>query len=349
MRNNEMEAIMIRYVKYFSLILTITLTAACCSTHSAKEPTTAPKPYKTGYLKVGQGQEIFYQLGGNPDGRSVMVLHGGPGGYCTPDMFQYFDLKKYNVILHDQRGCGQSHPKNDLTGNNTQSLVNDIEKLRTHFKLGKVVLFGGSWGSTLALAYAETYPDHVSGIILRGVFTATKAEIDQFYHGGTADHFPEVFARLQKAVDHPETLNYPQQLLDKLQSDDAAVRAAAARAWTGYEIRLVSLDMTDARTEEILDKIGPAGIYTFALMENWYMAHNCFLEEGQLLRDATRIADIPVIMVQGRYDVICLPRAAWNLHKVLPKSKLWFAADSGHSSHEPNITRLLKKAAAEFE
>ena len=308
-----------------------------------------PKPYRTGYLKVGDGHEIFYQLGGNPEGVPVMVLHGGPGGSCSPAMFHYFDLSHYKVILHDQRGSGKSRPRNRLEGNNTQALVRDIEALRLKLGLGKVILFGGSWGSTLALAYGETYPSHVSAIVLRGVFTATTAEINHFYHGGTAIFFPDVFEKLQKAVDRPKQLNYPQQLLDKLLSKDEKVRNAAARAWAGYEIRLVSISMTDRLTRQILDNIGPEGVYTFALMENWYMAHHCFLPEGELLKNAGRLAGIPVIMVQGRYDVICRPLAAWNLHKRLPGSKLWFAPMSGHSSHEPNIDRLLKKAMRELE
>ncbi len=307
------------------------------------------KPYRTGFLKVGDGHEIFYQLGGNPRGVPVMVLHGGPGGSCTPDMFHYFNLSHYNVVLHDQRGCGKSRPRNRLKGNRTQALVHDIEMLRQTLGLGKIILFGGSWGSTLALAYGETYPDHVSAIVLRGIFTATKDEIDHFYHGGTAAFFPDVYEKLQKTMDDPNRFNYPQQLLDKLLSKDESVRAGAARAWTGYELRLISLTMTDAKTERILDRIGPGGLYTFALMENWYMAHHCFLKEGQLLKNAGRLAGIPVIMVQGRYDVICRPLAAWRLHRCLPDSKLWFAPQSGHSSHEPNIDRLLKKAMKTLE
>jgi proline iminopeptidase len=149
------------------------------------------QPYKTGFLQVSEIHRVFYQLGGNPNGKPVIVLHGGPGAGCTPAYFRYFNPEKYHIILHDQRGCGLSTPYGELKENTTQNLVEDIEKLRTHLKLGKVVLFGGSWGSTLALAYGETYPQNVSAMILRGIFLSTKEEIDHFYHGGTARFFPE--------------------------------------------------------------------------------------------------------------------------------------------------------------
>jgi len=306
------------------------------------------KPYKTGFLKVSDIHQIYYQLGGNPEGKPVIVLHGGPGGSCSPSMFQYFNLKKFNVILHDQRGSGKSKPANELKENNTWTLVEDIEKLRKHFKLGKVILFGGSWGSTLALSYAEKYPENVNGIVLRGVFTATQAEIDHFYHGGTANHFPETYERLLKSIDNPEIKNYPQQLYKKLTTGTKEERKKIAYEWARYEAKLVFLNMPEDKVDAMLKAWG-GKFYTFALMENYYMTNNCFLKEGQLLKNAYKLKNIPVKIVHGRYDAICLAKAAYNLHKVLPNSNIYFAPASGHSSHEKNIIIGLKKAMKSFE
>jgi len=306
----------------------------------------AIKPYKTGYLKVSEIHEIFYQLGGNPGGKAVMVLHGGPGAGCYAGDFRYFNPKKYHIILHDQRGSGQSKPYSELKDNTTQHLVEDIEKLRKHFKLGKVILLGGSWGSTLALAYAETYPQHVSGIILRGVFTSTKAEIDHFYHGGTAKFFPENFDRLTNQVDYPEKKNYPKQLLEKIQSNDKKIKNETAKAWARFEGKIAFLDMPDDRLDKILEQWP---YYAFSLIENYYMANTCFLTEGQLLNNADKISDIPTIIVNGRYDVICPPITAYTLHKKLSNSKLWIIEKAGHSSSEPGIQSALVRAAKQFE
>ncbi len=304
------------------------------------------EPYRTGYLRVSPQHEIYYQLGGTPQGLPAMVLHGGPGAGCSPADFGYFDPKKFHVVLHDQRGCGLSRPYGELYENDTRHLVADIEKLRRHLGLGKVLLFGGSWGSTLALAYAETYPENVAAMILRGVFTASRAEIDHFYHGGAGKFFPETYAALQKAVDRPQTLNYPKQLLAKLKSPDARVREQAAWAWTRYESKLAFLNISDEDIDKWLNDYNP---FAFALLENHYMANRCFLAEGQLLKNAGRIAAIPAVIVNGRYDVICPPYTAYRLHKKLPKSKLLIVDASGHSSAEPGIRAALLQAVRDFE
>lgn len=304
------------------------------------------QPYQTGYLKVTDLHEIFYQLGGNPDGKPVMYLHGGPGGGCSVHDFRYFNPEKFKIILHDQRGSGQSKPYSELKENTTPNLVEDIEKLRTYLRLGKVVLFGGSWGATLALAYAETYPQNVSGIILRGVFTAAKDEIDHFYHGATAIYFPENFEMLMKQIDQPDQKNYPAQLLAKIQNPDSVVSYQAARAWARYEGKLAFLNMPDQRLEMLL-KRWP--FFAFSLIENYYMANQCFLPEGQLLENAEKLIDIPMIIVNGRYDVICPPITAYKLHQKLPKSKLWIIEGAGHSASEPGIEAALVKAVKEFE
>lgn len=304
------------------------------------------QPYKTGYLKVSELHQIFYQLGGNAKGKAVMVLHGGPGAGCSPHDFRYFNPEKFHIILHDQRGAGKSTPYAELRENTTQNLVEDIEKLRKHVSADEVILFGGSWGSTLALAYAETYPQHVNGIILRGVFTAAKEEIDHFYHGGTATYFPENFAKLMEQIDSPERKDYPKQLLKKIQSTDKTIKNEAAKAWARYEGKIAFLDMPDDKLEGILERWP---FYAFSLIENYYMANNCFLTESQLLNNAGKISDIPAIIVNGRYDVICPPITAYKLHKKMAKSKLWIIEKAGHSSSEPGIQSALVRAVKEFE
>jgi proline iminopeptidase len=296
------------------------------------------EPFRTGYLRVSDLHEIYYELCGNPEGKPVMILHGGPGGGSYPALRRYHDPEKYLIVLHDQRGAGRSKPHCELRENTTQNLVEDIEKLRRHLKLGKVQVFGGSWGSTLGLVYTESYPDSVSALVIRGVFTATQAEIDHFYHGGIGLFFPEVYGRLQSILPYPERHNYPEQLLALLQSDDAEVRRKTARAWTLYEMRTAFLETTDDQVAKALGHWDP---YDFALLESYYMAHNCFLEEGQLLRDASRMQRVPTYIVQGRYDVICPPLAAYRVHQALPGSKLVIVEASGHSSSEPRARAAL--------
>jgi len=333
-----------------TLILIIILAFTSCnqlSENQAADKLYPPiQPYQTGYLKVSDVHEIFYQLGGNPDGKPVMVLHGGPGAGCSPYDFRYFNPEKFHIILHDQRGSGQSKPYAELKENTTPNLVKDIEQLRKHLGLEKVILFGGSWGSTLALAYAETYPQNVCGIILRGVFTATNQEIDHFYHGATAEYFPDNFEMLLKHIDHPEQKNYQAQLLAKIQGQDSLASYEAAKAWARYEGKIAFLNIPNHRLENILIHWP---FFAFSLIENYYMVYGCFLEEGQLLNNTDRIANIPTIIINGRYDLICPPITAYKLHKKLPKSKLWIIEAAGHSASEPGIEATLVKAAGEFE
>jgi proline iminopeptidase len=224
--------------------------------------------------------------------------------------------------------------------------VEDVEKLRKHLGLDRVVLFGGSWGTTLALAYAETYPQNVAAIVLRGVFTATRSEIDHYYHGGAAKFFPEVHRELAASLDHPERHDYPAQLLAKLMSKDPAVRDRYARVWLRYEGGIALLRKSDEMIEGLLRRYDPFGI---ALMENYYMANGCFLEEGQLLQNAIRLADIPMVIINGRYDMICPPAAADQLHRVLPKSTLIIVPDAGHAASEPGTQAELIRAMRRFE
>ncbi|MDZ7265670.1 MAG: prolyl aminopeptidase [candidate division KSB1 bacterium] len=340
---------MVKKMVYRSLMIIIPGILFCGLAFTKEEADVLYPPmvaYQTGYLKVSAIHEIFYQLGGNPHGKPVMVIHGGPGAGCSSHDFRYFDPQKYLIILHDQRGAGQSRPYADLRENTTAHLVADIEALRQFLKVDKVILFGGSWGTTLALAYAEAFPQHVSGMILRGVFTATKQEIDHFYHGGTASYFPENFEHLAQQIDHPEQKNYPVQLLAKMQSQDSVVRQEAARAWARYEAKIAFLNLPDQRLDQMLTQWP---FFAFSLIENHYMAHGCFLEEGQLLAQAEKLKEIPAIIINGRYDIICPPITAFRLHQKWPGSKLWIIEEAGHASSEPGIEAALVLAARKFE
>lgn len=330
------------------LIVIIPFLYFLCGTNCEAGPKLWPplKPYKTDYLEVSALHKIFYQLGGNPEGKPVMVIHGGPGGGCSPDMFRFFNPKTFHIVLHDQRGAGQSKPYAEIKENTIQHLVDDIEKLRTHLGLGKVLLFGGSWGSTLALAYAETYPQNVTGMVLRGVFTATKEEIDHFYHGATARYFPENYEKLLQHIDNPEQRSYPAQLLEKIRSSDPDTRQKYALAWAKYEIKMAFLQIPDNVVDDIFKEWNP---YDFALLENFYMANNCFLEEGQLLNNTDKLKNIPMTIVNGRYDVICPPITAYKLHKKLPNSKLIIVERAGHSASSEPLRTFLVNAVKAFE
>lgn len=328
------------------LVVTSVVILFGASTQASSELWPELKPYKTGYLKVSELHEIYYQLGGNPEGKPVMVLHGGPGVGCSPGMFRFFNPEKFHIVLHDQRGAGRSKPYAETKENTTQHLVEDIERLRQHLGLGKVIVFGGSWGSTLALAYAETYPQNVSGMILRGVFTASKGEIDHFYLGDTARYFPENYEKLLQHIDNPEKKNYPAQLLEKIKSPDPVLQRKYTLAWAKYEIKMALLAISDKAVDEIFKNWYP---YDFALLENYYMANKCFLKDGQLMDNAQKLRDIPMTIVNGRYDVICPPITAYKLHKKLPKSKLIIVERAGHSGNAEPLRSILVNAVKEFE
>ena len=304
------------------------------------------EPFETGTLKVSDIHELYYELAGNPEGRPVMFLHGGPGGASSPYMRQFCDPDKFLMVLHDQRGAGKSKPFGETRENTTQHLVQDIERLRKHLKLGKVILWGGSWGATLALAYAETYPKNVSGLVLRGVFTATKEEIDHFYHGGVKLFFPEVYEAFQKSMPEPDSRPLAEHLFTLINDGSKADKEKYAMAWARYEIKISGLDVPDDKVEHILTLFDP---YAFGILENYYMANSCFLEEGQLLRDAKKLVGIPAVIVNGRYDTICPPITAYRLHKQLPKSKLVIAESAGHWMGEKPIEQALLQAMREFE
>ena len=332
----------------FTLFLIFVSTCNCERIVPTQEIKLWPEiePYKTDYLKVSDIHEIYYELCGNPEGKPVFVLHGGPGAGSSPNMRRFFNPEKFHIVIHDQRGAGKSKPYAEIRQNTTGHLVEDIERLRNHLDLDKIILFGGSWGATLGLAYAETYPENVRGMVLRGIFTATKEEIDHFYHGGVSKFFPETYEKFLSALPEPKKKPLPDYLLTLVQTKDSTERAKYSRAWVEYEIKLASLEFPDDMMERIFEEFNP---YAFALMENYYMTNGCFLEEGQLSRDAHKIRDIPLIMVNGRYDMICPPITAYRLHRKLPKSKLIIAEASGHWMGEENIEKAMLKAMRDFE
>ena len=306
------------------------------------------QPFKEGYLKVGEVHSIAYALFGHPEGKPIFVLHGGPGFGCYPRLTQYFDPEKFLIVLHDQRGAGRSRPLGELRENTTQDLVADIERLREHLKIeGKILIFGGSWGSTLALAYAETHPERVAGMVLRGLWTGTQAELEHAYDGKQVrQFFPEAVARMQAAMP-PDSGDFnPQTLLGIFKGEDLALERKIADAWIRYGIKIGKLHATK---EEVAAGFGDFDVRPGALIDCHYAVNRFFLEEGQLLRDADKLKDIPITIINGRYDMVCPPVTAWELHRHLPRSKLLIIEEAGHSESEPGITSALLKAVAQFE
>ncbi len=335
--------------KYVAIALAAVLMCAACSTNASEEEMNLwppIEPFESGFLKVSEIHEIYYELSGNRDGKPVFVLHGGPGGSSSPYMRRFFDPNKFLIVLHDQRGAGQSKPHAELRENTTQNLVKDIEQLRNHLKLDKIIIFGGSWGTTLGLAYAEAYQQNVSGIVLRGVFTATKEEIDHFYHDGANRCFPDAYDKLLSVLPDPERRPLPEYLLELIQNGTDEERDRYCKAWAKYEVKMAMLEISDEWIDEHYEKNSP---YVFALFENYYMANNCFLDEGQLLKNTDKIKDIPTIIVNGRYDLICPSITAYKLHKKLASSKLVIAEGAGHWMGDRPIENALLKAFKEFE
>lgn len=340
---------MSRHLAYRALLLVLLLAPAGAAVAAEEASPLFPEiePYDSGYLRVSEIHEIYYEQSGNPQGKPVFFLHGGPGGSAGPGARRYYDPKKFRIVLHDQRGAGRSRPFAELRENTTQNLAEDIERLRRHLKIeDKILIVGGSWGSTLALAYAEAHPERVAGMVLRGIYLGTPEEMESFYGHGVADFFPEVSERLWSQVPEMPGKTQPQRLLAQLESPDPEVRKKIARAWAAYETKVAFLERSDADVEAGFADFDPTA---FSRIENHYMARDCFLEPGQLLRDAPRIKDIPVVLINGRYDVICPPKTAYKLHQALPKSQLWIVEAAGHSGSEPGIQSAIVKAVKTFE
>jgi proline iminopeptidase len=303
------------------------------------------EPYRAGMLDVGDGHSVYWELSGNPKGKPVVFLHGGPGAGCSPRHRRLFDPARWNILLFDQRGCGRSKPHAVLEANTTWHLVADMERLRRDMLgVGQWAICGGSWGSTLALAYAETYPARVSALILRGIFTLRRMELDWYYREGASYFFPDKWEAFRKDLPPDSWADPILTYHSRLTSDDAAARLSAARAWSVWEGETSTLMPEGPATGHAQEHFALA----FARIENHYFVHGGWMEEGQLLRNAGRLADIPGTIVQGRYDVVCPPVTAWELAKRWPRAELHIVADSGHSFAEPGTLHRLIAATDNY-
>jgi len=302
--------------------------------------------FDTGTLAVDGRHTLYYEQCGNPQGKPVVMLHGGPGGGCSDKMRRFHDPKKYRIVLFDQRGAGRSTPHADLVDNTTWHLVSDIEALRTKLSIDRWQVFGGSWGSTLALAYAQKHPERVTELVLRGIFMLRRWELEWFYQEGASRLFPDVWEHYVDAIPPVERHDLISAYHRRLTSDDEAVRLAAARAWSVWEGATSFLRMDP---DFISGHEDAAFALAFARIENHYFVNGGFFEvEDQLLRDAHRIGEIPGVIVHGRYDVVCPLRNAWDLRRAWPKGALVITPTSGHSAFEPENVDALVRATDSF-
>jgi len=303
------------------------------------------EPYKDECLKVSQIHTIHYEECGNPRGKPVLFVHGGPGGGIETVYRQYFNPEKYRVILVDQRGSGESTPHAELRENTTQHLIADMERVREDAGVERWLVFGGSWGSTLGLAYAQAHPDRVSGLILRGIFLCRDEEIRWFYQDGASRIFPDYWEQFLAPIPPGERCDLLQAYYQRLTSDDPAVRQEAARAWSIWEGSTSKL-LFDGKA---VSRFGQDEFsLAFARIECHYFVHNAFLKENQLLRDIGKIRHIPAVIVQGRYDIVCPLTSAWDLHRAWPEAAFHVIPDAGHSITEPGIVDRLVEATDRF-
>jgi proline iminopeptidase len=302
-------------------------------------------PHRSGRLDVGDGHELYWELCGNPDGLPAVFLHGGPGAGCGPDHRRLFDPARYNVLLFDQRGCGRSTPHASLEANTTWHLLDDIERLRQMAGFEKWLVFGGSWGSTLGLAYAEKHPERTSALILRGIFTMRQAELDWFYQNGASMVFPDRWEAFLAPIPEAERGDLVAAYHRRLTGADEAAKLEAAKAWSAWEGATITL-LPDEKlvSEHKSDRFAIA----IARIENHYMVHRGWMDEGQLIRDAAKIAAIPGVIVQGRYDVCTPVASAWDLHRAWPEAELHIIPDAGHAFNQPGILDRLIRATDEF-
>ncbi len=305
------------------------------------------EPYKSGHLDVGDGHSLYWELCGNPDGKPVVFLHGGPGGASSPDHRRQFDPDKYKILVFDQRGCGKSTPFASLDNNTTWDLVEDIEKLRTQVaSVEKWQVFGGSWGSTLSIAYAETHPERVTELVLRGIFLFQQYELDWLYaEGGASSLYPDKWEDFVAPIPENERGDMLKAYRKRLTSDDMGERAAAAKAFAAWEGNVVTLLPNSEVMEEFTD---PKKAVAIARIENHYMINKGWLGETQLLDGASKLKGIPGIIVQGRHDCCTPPRAAWALKQAWPGVDLQIIPDAGHLFSEPGILDGLIRATDHF-
>ncbi len=308
----------------------------------------AIRPYRTGYLRVSPLHELYFEESGNPKGKPVVFLHGGPGGGTDPRMRRFFDPKRYRIVLYDQRGCGKSRPNASLVDNTTWHLVEDIERLREHLGLEKWQVFGGSWGSTLALAYSQTHPQRVTELVLRGIFLLRRWELEWFYQspGGAAALYPDLWERYVEPIPPAERSDMMAAYYKRLTSSDTQELERAATAWSIWEGATSFLRMNPGYVAKFQQGAYAAA---FARIECHYFVNaGFFRSDNQLIEEIGRIRHIPAVIVQGRYDVVCPMKSAWDLHRAWPEADLRISPDAGHSAFEPSNLHELVSATMRF-
>ncbi|MFZ6658733.1 prolyl aminopeptidase [Undibacterium sp. TJN19] len=303
------------------------------------------EPYRSGMLEVDQTHTLYWEESGNPEGQPVLFLHGGPGGGTSPNHRRYFDPAYYRIVLFDQRGAGKSLPLGEYRDNTTALLIDDIEKIRAMLGIEKWLVFGGSWGSTLALAYGEAHPEPCLGFVLRGIFLCTKAEVEWFING-MKWFFPEVHQRFAEGVPEDERADLLSAYATRLFSSDPAVYTEAARNWSRYEGSCIFLR---PQSDAIADFESDAVCIGLGRLEAHYMINGAFMREDQLVQEIGRIRHLPAVIVQGRYDVVCPPVTAQRLHQAWPEAALHMIADAGHAGSEPGIAQALVRATEQFK
>jgi proline iminopeptidase len=303
-------------------------------------------PFSSEFLQVSERHRLYLEQAGNPDGKPVIFLHGGPGGGIVPLYRQFFNPQRWRIVLFDQRGCGQSTPHAELAENTTWDLVADIETIRTHLGIEQWTVFGGSWGSTLALAYSQTHPQRCSGLILRGIFTLRQQEIRWFYQEGANYLYPDAWEHYLAPIPTEQRYDLVGAYYQQLTSADRSTRLAAARAWSAWEASTSKL----RQDASLIDRFSADDFaVAFARIECHYFINRGFFEpDDQLLRNVGRIRHIPGVIVQGRYDVVCPPITAWELHRAWPEARFVMVQEAGHSATEPGIVDALITATDEF-
>ncbi len=304
------------------------------------------EPFDSGFLDVDPPHRIYYERSGNPRGKPVVFIHGGPGGGTTPKMRRFFDPATYHIILFDQRGCGRSTPHASLDSNTTWALVADMERLREHLRIARWQLFGGSWGSALALAYAQTHPERVTELVLRGIFTLRRWELEWFYQRGTDALFPDAWMAYQAIIPPQERHDMIAAYHRRLTHADRAVQLAAARAWSVWEATTSHLIADDGQIAAFaVDDFALA----FARIEcHYFVNRGFFTSDTQLLDNVPRMRHLPGVIVQGRYDVVCPMATAWELHQRWPGARFTVVPDAGHAAFEPGIASALVEATDGF-
>ncbi len=300
------------------------------------------QPFNHFELPVESPHVLYVEECGNPEGQPILFVHGGPGGGCDDKSRRFFDPKAWRIVLFDQRGCGRSRPFAETASNTTGDLVGDIERIREHLGIKQWALFGGSWGSTLSLVYAQAHPDRVSGLILRGIFLARPTDLDWFYYTAAPQAFAEHYADFLAPVAPGRERDLVNAYHELLNDDDAEVRGNAAKAWSTWEARCSTL----RPDESLLQHFGDDKMAVpMARLETHYFVNRCFLDENQILENMRSITHLPAHIVQGRYDMVCPPGAAFELHSAWPGSRLRWVDDAGHAATEPGITSALVEAS----